>query len=770
MLQLKPYIYIILLIQIVIFSTLYGQNDTLELHQLTIEDLRNVKIKTASKRTEEIQTAPSTVYVITSEEIENFGYTELQDALESIPSIYLSNPHSWIWGGQRGLLSNFSQTLLMVNGREVNNLIAFEGFISHQFATHNIKQIEIIASPASALYGANALAGIINIITKEDDELFEGAEFHIETGAYKTIASGFVFRTKLNQNFRLSGSARIYKSDGQNFSDWVTNTNEFTPSWADKSLTQYYQSFNEYSNLSMSIPLNLQLNYKGLYAGVNYYKNIQGHGQESPSWSYTDREDIRKYTLAFFGYEKKISEKLNLQFDFTHITSKFYGRYFQGLWPTARLQTPTTASIYSFDTWIPTIGSRAGNVFEMTDYNQSKALIYDQTAGDSLYLQDYYPSFAWYLLDQNIFDTNNISKEDIYNYLQHIYTNKNSIGSTKEKINLTAGYRIKPNHHLLLGYAFEYIRFIGLAVTDAGYDIASTYEIPVDLSKRNSTYTAIKHSFFYQYQGEVLKNKLWLSIGARLDHQNTYGATFNPRCGIVYQLYPGSTLKLLYGEAFREGNFFELTANPDLKPAKLRTTELVYSQKINNIFQNDLALYNNKVTNFISSVSSLIGENVASVEQQTCIGLENTARFNYMNICAFGSGAYIIKANQLAENTFGVMSNVNLPGIPRFKLSTGLTYKVNKIVNFSLLNHFVDKYDAIGGSSGSLIQIESYNNLSFTVLVHNIKIKSDNSLNLVFTVKNLLDSTYFHANIRQSGTEKFLQNGRHFQFRCSLKI
>jgi outer membrane receptor protein involved in Fe transport len=770
MLQLKTISYVTLLIQIFISNTLFGQKDTLELHQLSIEDLRNVKIKTASKRSEKILTAPSTVYVITSEEIKNFGYNELQDALESIPSIYLSNPHSWIWGGQRGLLSNFSQTLLMLNGREVNNLVAYEGFISHQFATHNIKQIEIIASPASALYGANALAGIINIITKEDDELYEGAELHIEAGSYKTIASGFTFGTKLNEDLRLSGSARFYQSDGQDFSDWVTNTSEFTPSWADNSLTQYYQNFSDYSNFSMSIPVHMQLNYKGLYAGVNHYKNIQGHGQESPSWSYTDREDIRKYTLSYFGYEKKLSEKLNLQFDFTHINSKFYGRYFQGLWPVARLQAPATANVYSFDTWTPQTGPRAGNNFEMLGYNQSNALVYDQTEGDSLYLQDYYPSFAWYLIDQNIIDSNNISRDDIHNYLQHIYTNKNSIGSTKEKVNLTIGYKINPNHHFMFGYAFEYVRFIGLAVTDAGYDLASTYNIPVDLSKRNSTLNAIKQSFFYQYQGEIMKNRLWLSIGARFDHQNTYGATFNPRCGIVYQFYPGSTLKLLYGEAFREGNFFELTANPNLKPAKLRTTELVFSQKIKTAFQNDLALYNNKVTNFISSVSSLIGENVASVEQQTCIGLENTARLSYMKFSAFGSGAFMLKAAQLAENTNGEKSDVNLPGIPRFKLSAGLTYKVNKILNLSLLNHFVDRYNAIGGSSSSLIQIQSYNNLSFTVLAHNINIKPNSSLDLVFSVKNLLDSKYFHANIRQSGTEKFLQNGRHFQFRCTLKI
>ncbi len=766
----KPFGHAVFFIIPLALNNLYGQNDTIELHQLSLEDLRNIKIKSASKRNEEILTAPSSVYVITSKDIENYGYNELQDALESIPSIYLSNPHSWIWGGQRGFLSNFSQTLLMINGREVNNLVAYEGFISHQFATHNIKQIEIIASPASALYGANALAGIINIITKETDKDFHGAEFHIEAGSYNTLASGFIFGGNINKDLRISGSTRIYSSDEEDFSGWVSNKEEFTPGWADTPITQYYANYGKYDNNSISIPLNVQFNYKGFHAGLNYYINNQGHGQENPSWSYIDREDIRKYTLAYFGYNKNLTNKLNLQCDFTHIHSKFYGRYFQGLWPTSRLQSPSTASVFSFGTWTPHTGPRAGNTFEMLDYQQSAALIYDQTLGDSLFLQDYYPSFAYYLIDQSIIDSSEITTDDIHKYLQHIYTNKNSFGSTKDKVALQMGYKIKSNFHLLFGYSVEYIRFIGLAVTDAGYDMASTYEIPIDLSKRNSSYNNIKHSIYSQLQSELLKNRLWLSLGARFDHQNIYGPAFNPRSGIVYQPFPGSTVKVLYSEAFREGNIFELTANPDLKPAKLRALEFVYSQKVKKSFQNDLIFYNNKVTNFISSVSSLIGENILTVEQQTCIGIENTARLNHSKLSAFGSGAYIIKATQLAQKTEGGQSNVELPGIPKFKLSAGVTYKLNKILNLSLLNHFVNSYDAIGGSSGSLITIKSYNNLSFTLFAHDIPIYSDNTLNMVLSVKNLLDTVYYHANIRQSGTEKFLQNGRHFELRCTFKI
>jgi outer membrane cobalamin receptor len=759
------YLYLAIVPQLI-----YAQNDTIQLHQLTLEELKNVKIKTASNRSEALETAPATIYVITEQDIQDFGYTELQDALEGVPSIYLSNPHSWIWGGQRGFLSNFSQTLLMINGREVNNLVAYEGFISHQFATHNIKQIEIMAGPASALYGANALAGIINIITKDGNKDYEGAELHIETGSYHTLAGGFVFGTKLTDNLKVSGSTRIYQSAGEDFSDWVSNTNEFTPSWADIPLTQYYSHFGQYENNAQSIPINFQVNYKSMYAGINYYKNRQGHGQEDPSWDYTDREDIRHYILTFLGYKKKLSEKITLKSEYSHVQSKFFGRYYQGLWPATRLQTPSTAQAYIFDTWSPNSGARAGNNFEMLSYAQDNALIFDRTIGDTLSLQDYYPSFAYYLIDQGLIDTSEITNEDIHRYLQHIYTNKNSSGSTKDKATIQISWNIRPHHNLMFGYSYEQLFFVGLAITDAGQDLASTYEVPLNLSKRNSSYDGIKHGIYTQYQGELLPNRLWFNLGARFDHQNSYGGTFNPRCGLIYQFTNKSLIKLLYGEAFREGNVFELTANPELKPAKLRAFEFYYSQNIDRFVKNDITIYHNHVTDFISSVSSLIGENITSVSQQNTTGIEDMLHVSLGKYNAAVSGAYMIDASQKAQNSAEDEIHVGLPGIPKFKCSTGLTYKLDKNLTIAALNHFVSSYDAIGGSSGNSIRINSYNNLSLTLSATKIKIAPGQTLGVTVSVKNLLNSRYYHANIRQSGTEKFLQNGRHFFVKCTFKM
>lgn len=742
-----------------------------DLFAMSINELKNIEVSSASKRSEYLETAPATIYVITSREIEQYGFQDLQEALKSIPSVYLSNPHSWVWGGQRGFLSNFSQTLLMINGREVNNLVAFEGFISRQFATYNIKQIEVLASPGSALYGANALAGIINIITKDASDNFEGTEICLDAGSFNTKAISLLFSKKITDEFKISGSGRLFSSDEEDFSSWVTNTEEYVPGWADNKYLSNYENFGQYENFSQSFPLNFQLEYKGIYAGLNYYYNKQSQGQEKPNWDYTDSEDNRQFALWYAGYRKEITEKLNVKFDYSLVRSKFWGRYYAGFWPVSRLQNPSFAEYYQFDTWMPNKGNRAGNVFRMLAYDRKNALVFDETQGDSLYLQNYYTSFGDYLMDQGLIDSLNITRDDVHKYFNHIYTNKESQGSLRDKIDFQIDYALNEKNRFTFGYTFDYIKYVGLVVTDAGIGLAATYNIPVDLSKRNDVYNSIKNGIFLQYHGEFIKNKLWFTLGGRFDHHNHYGSIFNPRSGLVYKPLEGSTFKLLYGEAFREGNVFELTGKPDLKPAKLREIELAYSQDIGDIIRNEVVVYNMKVTDFLSSVGALIGDNVTSVESQTVKGIENLLHYNWKKVSGLVGLAYIFNAKQTAtDKTSGEKVEVDILSIPDFKLTTGLSFAISKTCQISLMNHYVNGYDALGGSSGKKIRIDGYNDLSFTFLLHGLPIKNSNTFNLYFSIKNLLDTEYYHANIRTSGTEKFLQNSRYFTARITVKI
>ncbi len=742
-----------------------------DLFSMSLEDMQNIKITSASKLEEDLLTAAASVYVITGEDIEKYGYRDLQEALKSVPSVYLSNPHSWVWGGQRGFLSNFSQTLLMVNGREVNNIIAFEGFISNQFSTYNIKQIEVVASPASAIYGANALAGVINIITKEVDKDYDGFELYVDAGSFNTKAISILFAKNLSKDLRISGSARYYTSDEEDFSRWTSNLEEFVPGWKDKEYAENYNGFGQYKNFSMSIPVNFQVDYKGIYAGVNAYYNLQSHGMEKASWDYTNNEDLRNFQLWYAGYSGKITDKLSVKLDYSNVRSKFWGRYSSGFWPTARLENPGYIEHYNFTNWTPNSGDRAGNEFQMIDYNRSNALVYDATLGDSLILQNYYSSFASYLIDQDIIDKDNITKDDVSKYFGHIYTNKESRGSLRDKIDLQFDYRFNNKHHLTFGYTFDYVNYVGLVVTDAGIGVGATYDIPVDLSKRNDVYTSIKNGIYAQYNGELLTDKLWLTFGARWDNQNHYGNSINPRGGVVYKPHKNTVLKALYNEAYREGNVFELSGKPDLDPAKLRGGELSFHQEIGKNIHTEFVYYNNTVSNFLGSVGSIIGENVTSVESQNVQGIENLTRFKINKFSGFFNAAYIISANQKAtDKTTGDKVVVDLLGLPDLKMSLGVSYDITSHIGVSILNHYVSSMDAIGGSSGSKIKIDGYNDLSFNLIFKSYSINDNAKLTFNISVKNLLNQEYYHPNIRRSGTEKFLQNSRALFARLAIKI
>jgi iron complex outermembrane receptor protein len=87
----------------------------------------------------------------------------------------------------------------------------------------------------------------------------------------------------------------------------------------------------------------------------------------------------------------------------------------------------------------------------------------------------------------------------------------------------------------------------------------------------------------------TLRDNLRLNAGVRYDHYDTFGGAFNPRAGLIYDPFEGTTLKLLYGRAFRAPNAFESRytccsntwrGNPDLKPETIETYELALEQTL----------------------------------------------------------------------------------------------------------------------------------------------------------------------------------------------
>ncbi len=116
-------------------------------------------------------------------------------------------------------------------------------------------------------------------------------------------------------------------------------------------------------------------------------------------------------------------------------------------------------------------------------------------------------------------------------------------------------------------------------------------------------------SVFLQSELQLLEN-LALTLGGRADHYSTVGTAMSPRGGLVYHAGGGTTLKALYGEAFRAPNQPELNIevlpfikrNPDIEPERIRTVELVVEQRLTEGFHATVAAYDYRMSKIIGGM------------------------------------------------------------------------------------------------------------------------------------------------------------------------
>src|SRR4051812_31035333 len=139
------------------------------LKSLTIEELANLEITTASKEPEPISRTSAAVYVITQNDIRRSGVTGIADALRLAPGVEVGRVSSTTWAvGIRGLQGNFSKSVLvLIDGRNVYTpLFAGVYWDVQDLVLEDIDRIEVIRGPGGTIWGPNAVNGVINIVTK----------------------------------------------------------------------------------------------------------------------------------------------------------------------------------------------------------------------------------------------------------------------------------------------------------------------------------------------------------------------------------------------------------------------------------------------------------------------------------------------------------------------------------------------------------------------------------------------------------------------------
>lgn len=138
--------------------------------QLSLLDLIDVEIISAGKKPQSLNEIPAAVFVVTQDDIQRSGATTLPDVLRLVPGMFVAQLNSHAWAvSARGFNEYFAaKMLVMVDGRSVY-VREFSGVWWDQLnlVLEDIERIEVIRGPGGTLWGANAVNGIINIITKD---------------------------------------------------------------------------------------------------------------------------------------------------------------------------------------------------------------------------------------------------------------------------------------------------------------------------------------------------------------------------------------------------------------------------------------------------------------------------------------------------------------------------------------------------------------------------------------------------------------------------
>jgi iron complex outermembrane receptor protein len=153
-----------------------------ELSQMTLEELASVEVTSVSKRAQSLSSAPASIYVITREEILRSGVLSIPEALRLAPNLQVAQLTATGYaitargfGDRREVQTQANKLLILIDGRTVYSPL-FSGvfYDALDLVMDDIERIEVISGPGATLWGANAMNGVINIITRSSAETIGG--------------------------------------------------------------------------------------------------------------------------------------------------------------------------------------------------------------------------------------------------------------------------------------------------------------------------------------------------------------------------------------------------------------------------------------------------------------------------------------------------------------------------------------------------------------------------------------------------------------------
>ncbi|MCP4522043.1 MAG: TonB-dependent receptor [Cytophagales bacterium] len=227
----------IFLVSCLVSVTLWGQDDTENLVEsdtaifsMSIEELLSLdyEVESATKTKTTVQKAPSVVRLFTKEDFQQFGFTTIQDVLNSVPGMQIQEyraGHQLVW--IRGVQARYNnKVLLLVDGIPMRDSYYGNFNIDEMFPLEAIDKIEVLNGPGSVLYGANSFSGVINITTKKKGKSV-GADYGT-LNTYSVQGEYDINNFYANANYyHTDGFQPEYMTDGKSRAVNQTSTGQF---------------------------------------------------------------------------------------------------------------------------------------------------------------------------------------------------------------------------------------------------------------------------------------------------------------------------------------------------------------------------------------------------------------------------------------------------------------------------------------------------------------------------------------------------------------
>jgi outer membrane receptor for ferrienterochelin and colicins len=740
-------------------------------------------VTSVSKKAENFREAPATVMIITQDDIKQRGYIDLEQLFSDVPGIDISRTYGITYSNiyQRGYRSdNTDRTLFLIDGIEDNDLWSNIAYISRQYPISNVKRIEIVYGPASTMYGANAFVGVVNVITKDPDEITgKNISAHLNTG-YGTYNTGYADLTiaKKFKNISFSLTGRKFLSDERDLS--VYPEFDYSP--------DFYDGVDYKSLLSVTSSANAFVKDNSITSTNNFFNIITDANGDTTAANLTDYGEQKARELDKNAFTQQLNGS---GIGYSNLSDHYF--------------IAGKMKIQGFKVGFQSWKNRTGNA---NYYHDNKRMGADN---GSLWVQKHSSFYIHYSKDlsenlsiQNLSQYRMTEVDDetktveIYNYSNRKLRSVNIltedepyfneftiyIGSRQFRNELKAIYSPISNIDIVTGFEVRNSFIQGDYLTTISED-ESAMEVGTYSGdqKGGSNYYNIFDIGYYLQGTYVYKDMINLTLGGRYDYNRIrktggYGSQFNPRIALV--AHPGKFIgKAIFASAFQNSSIYKMFSttdkrieNPTLAPEKVQNLEISLGYNFNKKLFADVVYFNSNYTDVVGAVSGLSLENGKSemyrnIGALKIQGIQSTINYSYKNYRFYANYTFTDPKNNILDNDKLTGEYQTIADIAPHKINLGINAVYFDKLNLNLRFNYtgskpVGENTTVSSNPGDF---PAYTLIHGTLGYNNIL----PGLGLQVICNNILNTEYFDPGIRSANVATYAyrlpQHERYFIFR-----